>query len=323
MHLDPSYYKATKPIIWPSRSDSQAAERYFQLIETIDLTKEKIKTKYTTAILGFGSDEGIKRNQGRLGASKGPQALRKSLLKLCVQKKKPLPIADLGNIVCKKSKLGHIQEILASVVSRILKKNIKPILLGGGHEIAWGHYQGIRLAHPKKKLGIINFDSHFDLRPLSKTDYGTSGTPFFQIAQDSKQNKQNFNYQVIGIQPAANTKTLFLAAKKLGTSVLLAEDVNCCTKIKSAKRIDAFIEKVDAVYVTFCLDVFAAAFAPGVSAPQASGIFLDPAIFLLRHILKSKKVICMDIAELSPGFDEGNKTANLAAQLAWEFLEYN
>ncbi len=44
-----------------------------------------------------------------------------------------------------------------------------PIVLGGGHEIAFGHYCGIKDYNAsidrKDKLGIINFDAHFDLRP--------------------------------------------------------------------------------------------------------------------------------------------------------------
>ena len=233
------------------------------------------------------------------------------------KKNKSKYIIDLGNIVCKKGKLEYVQDILSNVVEKLLINEIKPLLFGGGHEIAFGHYKGIKNAYYKKKLGIINFDSHLDLRISS--NYSTSGSPFYQIFQD---NKKNFNYQVIGIQSTANTKTLFSTAKKIGVNIILAEDINNKNEKKILKCLNLFINNIDIIYITFCLDVFSSAFAPGVSSPQAIGIFPNQAIFLLRHILNSKKVICMDIAELSPKFDENKKTSNLAAHLAWEFLEY-
>jgi len=54
-----------------------------------------------------------------------------------------------------------------------------PIVLGGSHELAYGHFNGI-VNHLKKqtknssKVGIINFDAHFDLRPYD--NQGSSGT---------------------------------------------------------------------------------------------------------------------------------------------------
>ena len=59
--------------------------------------------------------------------------------------------------------------------------------LGGGHEIAWASYQGIAQALQDDarlaRLGIVNFDAHFDLRKPEVAGPGTSGTPFLQIAE--------------------------------------------------------------------------------------------------------------------------------------------
>ena len=69
----------------------------------------------------------------------------------------------------------------------LLRAGHRVIGLGGGHEIAWASYQGIaagalqddqRLA----RLGIVNFDAHFDLRQPEQAGRGSSGTPFLQIA---------------------------------------------------------------------------------------------------------------------------------------------
>jgi formiminoglutamase len=41
----------------------------------------------------------------------------------------------------------------------------------------------------RKKIGIINFDAHFDLREAEQV---TSGTPFLNAAKLSEQNQKNF-----------------------------------------------------------------------------------------------------------------------------------
>ena len=73
--------------------------------------------------------------------------------------------------------------------------------------------------------------------------------------------------------------------------------------------------------MTICMDVFASAYAPGVSSAQPLG--LQPWIVLtaLKHIVRSEKVISFDIAEVSPRFDRDNVTANLASTVIFHFVQ--
>ena len=69
------------------------------------------------------------------------------------------------------------------------------------------------------------------------------------------------------------------------------------------------------------MDVFNAAIAPGVSATAYNGIMADSAFMhYFKHILKSEKLIAMDIAEVNPSLDIAERTARLAASLANEWL---
>ncbi len=322
MNINELYYMASNVKLWNGRIDSEKNERYFQLIKIINLISDKISDKYNTAILGYCSDEGIKRNYGRGGASKGPNIIRRELANFCIHKTQSQPILDLGNITCNNGNLEYSQKILSNIVANILKRNIKTLLLGGGHEISLAHYNGINKAYKSKNIGIINFDSHFDLRKPVKPGYGTSGTSFYQIYTNTKKYKQKFNYLVIGIQRAANSKKLFTTAKQLKINILFAEDINNTNK-NQKKYIDLFLQNIDIIYVTCCLDVFNSSIAPGVSSPQITGIFTNQAIPILQHIFNTNKVVAMDIAELSPILDINNNTSKLAARLAWEFLEHN
>ena len=46
-------------------------------VQLTNLMEDLALTDKSVAILGYASDEGVGRNQGRIGASKGPDAIRK------------------------------------------------------------------------------------------------------------------------------------------------------------------------------------------------------------------------------------------------------
>jgi formiminoglutamase len=49
------------------------------------------------------------------------------------------------------------------------------------------------------------------------------------------------------------------------------------------------------------MDVFNASIAPGVSASAYNGIFADATFMhFYRHILKSEKLVALDVAEVNP-----------------------
>jgi formiminoglutamase len=310
-------YEATKPSLWQGRKDSLPGERFFQQVNLLDLSKQSLKkTQPATIILGFCSDEGISRNEGRIGAKFGPIKLREQLAKLACHS--PKQFIDIGNIVCDKD-LELAQEQFAKMISHCHQLGYKTLALGGGHEIAWGHFCGLTSHYPK--LGIINFDAHFDLRS-HKDGYSTSGTSFRQIAAYCLQNQLPFDYCCLGIQSIANTQSLFDCAKELNASYLTAEQINEESFAWQSTFLDNFMLDHDYIYLSLCLDVFAECFAPGVSAPQALGLTPWQALPLLKYILQTGKVISLDVAELSPSLDEEQKTARLAASLVAELLDF-
>ena len=196
-----------------------------------------------------------------------------------------------------------------------------PIILGGGHEIALSFYNGITesISKNKKKIpGIINFDAHFDLRPYHNG--GNSGTMFLQIADQNKKKNINFSYFCIGIQKYGNTVSLFKKADDLGVKYLLAKDIDNANLSDIYEKISGYLKQHDHIYLTLCTDVFSAAYAPGVSAPQPFGLLPEIGLKMIKHIVKSGKVIGFDVAEVSPRFDEDNRTAKLAAIIIFAII---
>lgn len=303
---------------WQGRKDSLPNERFFQAIKAYDIRIHSLQAiEHQIAFLGFNSDEGIRRNEGRVGAQLGPIALREQLAKLPWHAKRPL--YDLGNIVCKEQDLEKAQLQFANVIGQCHQHHCKTVAFGGGHEIAWGHFLGLTNHYPK--LGIINVDAHFDLRPVNQKNQSTSGTSFYQIKQHCVSKNIPFNYCCLGIQPHANPDNLFKRAKEYNVPFLTAKQINTLPIKAQINFLNEFINNYDSIYLSICLDVFAEAFAPGVSAPQALGLLPWQALLLLQYIIQTGKVVSIDIAELSPPLDQGQKTSRLAAMLIAAMLE--
>ncbi|MEI6806174.1 MAG: formimidoylglutamase [Myxococcaceae bacterium] len=262
-------------------------------------------------LLGFECDEGVRRNNGRPGAADGPKAFREALEKINWHTSTQPPFTDFGNISCEPGDLESAQTALGTKVFEILSQQKTPVLIGGGHEIAWGHFQGISKFLGKKNCGIINFDAHFDLRPLLQNKLGTSGTPFLQIAHERQAKNLAFDYLVLGLQAFSNSDALFKQGQDLKVSYVLAENL----EQEAPEQISAILKRHDHIYLTICLDVFAESAAPGVSAPQALGLFPGQILPLLKQIKQSNKLVAIDIAELAPHYDRQETTAKLAANL--------
>lgn len=74
------------------------------------------------------------------------------------------------------------------------------------------------------------------------------------------------------------------------------------------------------LFVSLDLDVVDAAFAPGVSAMNPCGWTPGLADRWALAAGRNPQVRCFDIMELNPAFDEGGRTARLAARLFLSFL---
>jgi len=300
--------------IWTGRLDGndESYHRIFQRVKT-ESDYGTIKPK-DFVLHGFAVDEGVKRNKGRAGAQDAPDIIRKNMSNFPVVNS-GFWLKDFGNIYCENNDLESAQNSLADKVSKLLTKQGKSIVLGGGHEVTFAHYSGIRKAFPNEKIGIINFDAHFDNRE-PENGLATSGTGFWQIAQEGEIHSLH-----IGIQKNSNTRKLFEIADNFKMKYILADEIYSENIPNLMFTINSFLEDVDIVYITICMDVFNAGIAPGVSAPAYNGIFADRNFMqIYRHILSSEKTKVLDVAEVNPNFDIQERTARLAASLVNEWF---
>ena len=288
-------------------------------------------------LIGFACDQGVRRNQGRVGAKAAPPLIRQAFAALPVisalqqrfESQLPSLLGDVGDIHCHdngglaESTLEQAQIKYADKVSHIIEQGGLPIGLGGGHAIAYGSFLGLWQAlkktngttvstHTAPTIGIINFDAHLDIR---QSDVATSGTPFRQIAEHLDAHGQPFHYCCIGVSRFSNTAALFDRADQLGVHIISDEDCHQQTWDSLAEQIDTFISKVDVLYMTIDMDCLPSSVVPGVSAPAAYGIALSFVERAVKHIMASGKVKVADLAEINPTFDVDNRSCKVAARL--------
>lgn len=319
--INPKNYQSPNPKLWKGRLDSETDReqfRYHQVVTCLEL--DELDEKKESVLLGFSSDEGVKRNKGRVGAVVGPDEFRSVIGSLCWHGNEA-SFVDAGNIKPTQGDLEEAQKELGKAIHHLLKKGKKSFVIGGGHETAFGHYLGVasylKEQDSTSELGILNIDAHFDLREYNGIPH--SGSPFLQAHEHAEAEDQALTYFVYGINPYNNTKALFNKTEELGVKFCLNREIQDREKA-SLQKVQRFIDSRTHIYLTICLDVFKASIAPGVSAPAWNGIELEHALRVLELVKKSGKLVSMDVCELNPAFDQHHKTTKIAGTIFSEWL---
>ena len=273
------------------------------------LTGSALGATSRVALLGFPSDEGVRRNSGRPGAARGPAAIREALYAMTPDARDPGAFgdlldhtADLGDVEVT-GDLEADQQRLGDTVADLLARGVVPIVLGGGHETAYGHFLGYVGAD--QPTHALNWDAHADVRPLADGQ-AHSGSPFRQMLDHPS--GLCSGYTVAGLLPwrvAADHA-------RVPTEVVWAEDL-------TADRADWLVAALDGpTLATFDLDAVDA--APGVSAPGVGGLPVAVWLRAAEACGRSPHVLSVDVVELNPAHDRDGRTAVLAALTVWHVL---
>ncbi|HDX4050633.1 TPA: formimidoylglutamase [Enterobacter soli] len=307
-------WKPVSEQVWQGRDDSAEASNAKRIFQTIRQQAQFAPASSGIALLGFGCDEGVKRNHGRPGAVQAPDVLRKALANMASHQGHER-LADLGTIEVEGDGLEAAQRVLSDAVTACQRAGMHTLVFGGGHETAWAHGRGVLDAYPHERVAIINLDAHLDLR---KAERATSGTPFRQLAHYCAEQSRAFQYACFGVSRAANTQALWDEAERL--NVTLVEDLHFCRDALSA--LEEVLARADSVYLTIDLDVLPAGEMPAVSAPAALGIPALDLLPVIERICRSGKLRAADLVEFNPHYDQDGQGAKLAARLAWQIAHW-
>lgn len=282
------------------------------------LLNKSLEKKETpkAVIIGFPSDKGVQINGGRVGASDAPEAIRKQLYTMTPSAEDFDPFVeyithcrDIGDVSIK-GELPEDQHMLGDILAGYLEQDVVPIILGGGHETAFGHFLGYAKAN--LKTSIFNLDAHTDVR-LLKDGQPHSGSPFRQSLEHESGSAET--YLVAGLQPHLVARSHLEFIEKNNGHYLFRDETNI-TSISGLFHQHAS----EHLMVTFDMDAVDQAHAPGVSAPCANGLPSD--LWLTSAYLagRNNRVSSFDLSEVNPLHDRDNQTAKLAALTIWHFL---
>jgi formiminoglutamase len=273
-------------------------------------------------LIGFPQDEGVRRNGGRVGAAEAPNEIRRWLYRLTPQDCQAevtlldLPPLDLGNVRVS-SALEETQAALAEIIAAVLQCGAIPIVLGGGHETAYGHFLGYGRAH--KQVGIINLDAHLDLRP-PVDGKAHSGSPFRQALEHPTHPLRGEHYVCLGAQPHSVSREHWLFAREQGCTVRWCSDVRHLLEQHFRVERDRLARAGCSVYVTLDADVVQTAEVPGVSAINVAGLSGADVAACVRVMGMSPQVSSFDLVEINPRHDRDGQSARWGALAVWNFL---
>lgn len=274
-------------------------------------------------LIGFPQDEGVSRNLGRPGASKAPTAIREHLAKFTVPglqndvDHKTVRLKDLGDLQCK-GQMEIAQDRLGQTVATVLESKAIPIIIGGGHETAYGHFLGYVGA--KMPVSVINIDAHLDVRPL-RNGVGHSGSPFLQILEHRSKSLIPGGYLCLGIQEQSNPASAMAYLDSQGGHWISWEKID---EEKALESLDNFVlsavQSAGKIMLTIDMDSIKQSDAPGVSAPSPIGLTSEQVLRLVRKIA-AQGASSFDIVECNPMYDRDGQTAKLAALIIHTIID--
>lgn len=261
-------------------------------------------------ILGCPQDEGVRRNQGRLGAAKAPDEIRRALYRLVAPDPLHITVLDIGDTPIQTT-LEATHDRHTSIVQQVVQDGKQIISLGGGNDVAYADCAG--LAKAVASVLAINVDAHFDVRA---DEISNSGTPYRQLLEEGYVMGPNL-YEV-GNVPMVNSPIYhdYLVAKK--ANIIDLDRVQ-------ARGLPAIFQTIlenDAPFIFWGLDmdVVRASDAPGVSAPNPiglSGYDFHQLGTIAGHDPRSR---IFEITEVNPDYDLDGRTARLAAATIYQFI---
>ena len=243
----------------------------------------------------------------RPGARFGPSAVREDSYGIetyCPQLNLDLEdinFTDIGSLDVPLGDAKLTLDYIRDATDILLKKNLKPLIIGGEHSITSGVIKSLITNYPD--LIMLQLDAHADLRDEwlgSKFSHACTMKRCLEILPSKK---------IFQIGIRSGTKSEFL---EMNNSKRLIQH----TLGKNAKSLEEALKsfKGRPIYLTFDLDWFDPSIMPGTGTPEPGGYFWGDFAAII-DVIKSHNLIGADVVELSPKLDNTGISSILAAKV--------
>lgn len=277
---------------------------------------------------------------GRRGVDMGPSAMRvanlnRRLASLGYQ------VEDLGNVTVDQPEslpvgprrsmyLPQIAQActhLAKMVSKAASEGKAPLVLGGDHSVAVGTVSGMsqQLRKENKALGLIWIDAHADMNtPQTSPSGNVHGMP---LACCIGLGPRPLTH-IYGYAPKVDPKNVALVGvrevdqlekphvRRSGVRAFTMRDIDeRGLRAIMEEAIQIAAAGTDGFHVSLDMDCVDPQEAPGVGTPVRGGITYREAHLAMEILCDSGRMTSMEVVEVNPVIDEGNRTATLAVEL--------
>jgi arginase len=201
-----------------------------------------------------------------------------------------------------------------------------PIFLGGDHSISIGT---VAAASENGQIGLIWVDAHGDFNiPESSPTGNIHGMPVAVLIGQGDEKLVNIGYPGPKVHP---THIIQIGIRNLdpierkrlnqsGVSVFTMRHLDELGMAAVARQALDRLRHLSRIHVSLDMDSLDPAEAPGVGTPIPGGLTYREAHLLMEILGDSGRVSSMDVVEINPILDEGNKTAELAVELVASLL---
>ena len=254
------------------------------------------------AIFGVQED---RNSEGNYGCGKNLHFIRTKLYQLFPGNWQT-EIADLGNVL-KGNSVTDTYYAVSEIISDLLKKNIIPIIIGGGQDITYINYRAYDSL--EQTVNVTAVDSRFDLGDLDSEL--TSQSYLSKIIMQEPSNL--FNYSNVGYQ------TYFNSQEEIQLLDNLFFDTYRLGKAKELENIEPAFRNADIVSID--IGAVRQSEAPANNNASPNGFYGEEICAISRYAGISDKVSSFGIYEYNSQYDNNHQTANLIAQMIWYFIE--
>jgi len=231
---------------------------------------------------------------------------------------------------------------VSKAVCETMKSGLFPLVLAGDHSTAGGTIAGIKMARPKRKLGIIWIDAHADMHSPYTTPSGNMhGMPLaISLAEDNKSNQvHNPDTQTVEmwnklknlgkIQPKIEPEDIVFIGlrdyekeeeaiiKKGGIKVIPVSEIRRKGVENVVRQTFMHLSNCDDIYITFDVDSLDSSISRGTGTPVSNGLREREAEDLIASFMQHHKICCFEVAEVNPTLDK----ENLMAEIAFNILQ--
>ena len=262
-------------------------------------------------VLGCPQDEGVRRNRGRGGVDKAPNAIREQFYRLTPMniKKRVFDIGDTGI----SGPLEEIHERQTEIVRKILTDGKRLIILGGGNDISYADGRAMADVYTPNFWIGVNIDSHLDVRADKPCN---SGTPYRQLLEE-KHLRPDYFYEA-GYQTHFCSPIYYSYIRELGVNrislELLRSRAQADLELKESIK-QKFIGHSSSMntFFGFDMDAVRMADAPGTSSPSPLGLKASEFIQLVKYAASLANTRIVEFTEVNPNFDIDDRTTKLVA----------